>query len=123
MKDILLTADGDLNVNEWGDIILTDSVRQAVRVRLLWFFSEWRFAPEYGVPYFEEILIKKPNLEGIKQIVRKEAMSVNEVTDVKNITLSFDKPSRQAGIFFDLVVGDETYREEVLIDAGLRNNT
>lgn len=34
MKDILLTADGDLAIGETGDISITDSVRQAIRVRL-----------------------------------------------------------------------------------------
>jgi hypothetical protein len=35
MKDILLTSDGDLKIDEQGDISLTDSIRQAIRIRLL----------------------------------------------------------------------------------------
>lgn len=115
MKDILLTKDGDLFISETGDINLTDSVRQAVRIRLRWFFEEWRFSPKDGIPYFEVFLVKNPNIGRIRRIIRDEATSVDEVDDAKNITIDFDKPSRKAKISLDIVVGEETYREEVLI--------
>lgn len=115
MLDILLTPGGDLNINEQGDIALTESIRQAVRIRLLWFFNEWRFAVEFGVPYFENILIKNPDIEQIRRIVRDEAMSVDGVLDVRNITVTVNKQARSATIWLDIVVAEETYREEVLI--------
>ena len=115
MLDILLTPDGDLHITETGDISLTDSVRQAVRIRLLWFFDEWRFWPATGVPYYEEILVKNPNLDRIRRIVRDEAMSVDEVLDVKNIKIDLDKPARKAKITFEVVTAEETYREELMI--------
>jgi len=115
MLDILLTPGGDLNINEQGDIALTESIRQAVRVRLLWFWGEWRFAVEFGVPYFENILVKNPNIEQIRRIVRDEAMSVDGVLDVRNITVTISKQTRSATIWLDIVVAEETYREEVLI--------
>ncbi|MDR1558710.1 MAG: hypothetical protein LBS84_03235 [Clostridiales bacterium] len=116
MKDILLDAEGDLKISEWGDISLTDSVRQAVRIRLLWFFNEWRFAPQYGIPYYEEILVKNPNLERIKSIIKTEAMSVDEVSAVRNVAITWDKSSRNALVAFDIVIDERTYREEVLIN-------
>lgn len=75
----------------------------------------WRFAPQYGVPYFEDILIKAPDIERIRRIVRDEAMSVDEVTDARNITVTVDKPARRASIWLDVVTDGETYREEVEI--------
>ena len=113
MLDILLTPDGDLNIDERGDISLTDSVRQAVRVRLQWFFSEWRFAPQFGVPYFEEILIKNPNDRRVRAIIRDEVLTVNEVLDARNITVTLDRPTRQAVIALDVVTTEETFRMEV----------
>ena len=115
MKDILLTPDGDLFINENGDITLTDSVRQAVRIRLQWFFNEWRFAPQYGVPYFEDILIKNPDIERVRRIIRDEAASVDEVQDVQNIRIAVNKAERTAQVTLDIVIAEETYREEVLI--------
>lgn len=117
MKDILLTADGDLAIGETGDISITDSVRQAIRVRLRWFFQEWRLGPEIGIPYYEEILVKNPNNLRIKQIIRDEILTVEEVDDVRNIVLAVDPKERTAVVSFTVAVGDEILREEVLIDA------
>ena len=115
MKDVLLTADGDLYVNEMGDISLTDSIRQAVRIRLQWFLNEWRFAPEFGLPYLDEILVKSPNIDRIRRIVRDEAASVDEVIDVRNISITVDKPLRATKISFDLITDEVIYREEVFL--------
>ena len=115
MKDILLTPDGDIHISEAGDIAITDSVRQAARIRLQWFSGEWRFAPEFGVPYYDDILIKKPNIAKIRGIVRDEVLSVEEARDVGNIGIGIDNPARRAVFAFDIVTDEEIYREEVLI--------
>ena len=113
MLDILLTPDGDLNITENGDIMLTESVRQAVRIRLLWFFREWRFSPQKGIPYWEEILIKNPNIGRIRRIIRDEVMSVDEVRDVRNLRIDLNAGTRRARISFLAVTTQETYMEEV----------
>ena len=113
MLDILLTPDGDLNITSHGDIQLTESVRQAIRIRLLWFFREWRFRPTFGVPYFEDILIKNPNVNRIRAIVRREVLSVREVRDLRDLRIDINAQSRRAVISFTAVTDEETYREEV----------
>ena len=40
--DLKLTNSGDLEISEDGDVSLTQSVRQAVLIRLRWLFGEWR---------------------------------------------------------------------------------
>ena len=57
MTDIKLGKDGDIVVSAVGDISLTESVRQAVLIRLRWIYQEWRLGPEMGFPWFEEIFI------------------------------------------------------------------
>ena len=42
MIDLKLDVTGDLELSAAGDISATDSIMQAVRIRLLWFFGEWR---------------------------------------------------------------------------------
>ena len=52
MKDLLLTRDGDLYIDPaTGDIKITDSVEQAIKIRLLWFWQEWRLGPQKGIPW------------------------------------------------------------------------
>ena len=113
--DILLDRDGDLHISPIGDIALTCSARQAVRIRLLWFFNEWRFAPNLGVPYFEEVLVKNPNMNRLRRIIYEQAKSVDDVKDVKNIGISIDNATRRARFSFDLSLPEEAFREEVEI--------
>ena len=116
--DILLTNNGDIKITETGDITLTDSIRQAVLIRLRWFFAEWRFNPQAGFPYFDDVFIKNPNTPKIKGLLRSEIMSVDGVTDVKNIEIKVDNIKRHADVFFDIETSAEIYREEVRIYGG-----
>lgn len=50
MSDIRLDKNGDIEVSPTGDIYLTESVRQAVLIRLRWIWNEWRLGPELGFP-------------------------------------------------------------------------
>lgn len=116
MKDILLNRDGDLVINATGNIEITDSVAQAIIIRLRWFFNEWRFAPQYGVPYFEEVLVKNPSDLRVRQIIRDEILSVEEVESVSRLDISI-RPDRKALIRFAAVVRGEQEELEVTIYA------
>ena len=111
--DIVLDRGGDIAVSEAADISVKHGIVQAVRIRLQWFFGEWRFAPDFGVPYWEEVFIKNPNAGRIRRIVRDRIMSVREVRDARNITVELNNRTRRARISFECVVDGETYREEV----------
>lgn len=113
MTDFKLANDGDLYITPTGDISITQSVCQAVRVRLLWFLGEWRLIPQIGFPYFEEVFVKNPSESKIRHYIREEVMNVDEVTDVTNISLSIDKHTRKAKIGVEFSAEGETYYEEV----------
>jgi len=115
MLDILLTPDGDLNITDHGDIQLTENVRQAIRVRLLWFFGEWRFAPQVGIPYFEDVFIKNPNVTRIRAHVRREVMRVREVREVRDLQVRINAQTRVAEISFVAVTDEGVYREEMIV--------
>ena len=42
-KDLKLTPAGDLALAPEGDVIITNSIAQAIRIRLRWFLGEWAF--------------------------------------------------------------------------------
>ncbi len=116
MKDLLINRKtGDLVVNSKGDISITDSVAQAIVIRLKWFFNEWRFSPQYGVPYYEEILIKNPSDLRIMQIIREEVMSVDEVDEVTDIKVT-KQPNRTALITFNVKALGDYEKMEVIVD-------
>jgi len=115
--DILLDPGGDLKVSETGDISLTQSVRQAIRIRLLWFLGEWRLGPLVGLDYWGTVLVKNPNMVKIRQAIRNEILSVEEVTAVNDVQLLHDKKARTLTVRYEAVTDEETIRDEVRINA------
>lgn len=117
MQDLLLTPGGDLLFDDTGDIIITNSVRQAIIIRLRWFLGEWRLGPLLGVPYYEDVLVKNPNLARIKQIFRDAILEVEEVDDATVLNFKMNNRTRNAALSFEAIVGEEIIREEVTLDA------
>lgn len=115
MFDIRLNADGDIDVTAGGDIRTTESVKQAVLIRLRWIYDEWRLGPEYGFPWFEEVFVKNPNTVKIKQLIREEILKVNEVEAAEVTKAEYDPKKREARFWYAIRVGEETYREEVTL--------
>ena len=114
MKDLLLDSNGDLLfVN--GDLSFTDSVIQAIKIRLRWFVGEWRINQSYGIPYYEDVFIKKPNKILIEEAIREEIMTVDEVQGVQDVNIEIDSADRIAHISFTVIVNDEILKEEVNI--------
>lgn len=116
MLDILLDGGGDYKISDTGDIVLTQSVRQAICIRLKWFLGEWRLGPLIGLDYWGTVLVKNPNLVKVRQAIRDEILSVDEVTAVNRVDLKADAASRQLIVSFEAVTSEETFREEVKIN-------
>ena len=116
MKDLRLTEDGDLYVTEDGDVQFTDSVLQAIKIRLKWFLGEWRINTTDGMPYYDEVFIKNPSTALIEDRVRTEILSVDGVQAVESISVVIDKPTRVAAIHFTVVANDEIIDEEVKVN-------
>lgn len=115
MIDLKLDKTGDLELTQLGDILPTDSIAQAVRVRLLWFFKEWRLGPDLGFPYFEYLFVKNPNEAKLRHLIRETVMEVEGVADVTDITFTVDRKRRTATIAVTFTTDEDTFREEVNI--------
>jgi len=113
--DLKLNANWDLELSAAGDISATDSIVQAVRIRLLWFLKEWRLGPNAGIPYFEEILVKNPNEAKARHLIREAVMSVEGVTNVLCVDLVVDRKTRQAAVTVKFATDEDTYTEEVKV--------
>lgn len=112
--DILLNKSGDLFLDR-ADIILANSVRQKIKIRLKWFFQEWRWDDDAGVEYFEYLFVKNPDLDHVEEMVEEQIFNVDEVTEVNEVSIEIDSLSRRACIRYEAVTDEETFREEVII--------
>lgn len=115
MIDFTMNNNGDLDIDESGEISTTDSVVQEVLIKLKWFLGEWKLGTAYGFPYFEEVFVKNPNLAKIKHYVRELLLGVEEVTKVISVDLTVDKAQRTARLSTSFAVGEEIFKQEVLL--------
>lgn len=120
--DILLDSNGDLYVSPQGDIALGNSVAQKIRIRLLWFEGEWRWDVDEGLPYMSDLLIKNPDIDTFESIVRSKIFEVEEVTDVREVLITYDRQTRIATIRYTALTDYETIKEEVKLNVGLRSD-
>lgn len=115
MIDLKLTSDGDLDISDVGDVSLTNSIRQAVLIRLRWIFAEWRLGPSFGFPWFEEVFRKNPNLTKIRSLIRDEIMGVEGVQDAEVYSVTYSREHRMALFKFFVTIGGERFKEEVAL--------
>lgn len=81
-----------------GDIMMIDNaerVAQQILITLRFWLGEWFLNTTDGVPYLEYILIKRPNLSHIQQILTEQIQSVEGVKAVTAMTLDFDQQARK----------------------------
>ena len=115
MKDILLNGDWDIALTEDGDISLVTSPVQEVMIKLKWFFEEWVFDPSKGIPWYEEVLVKNPDIDGIRKRLIREMLDVDDVLEVPRLDITVDTKTRQALVKFAMRTSEGTYEEEVVL--------
>lgn len=123
LKDLALNSQGDLFINEKGDLEIIDSVRQAVTIKLRWIKGEWIFNTALGTPYFESILVKNPNEALIEKLIKDQILSVDGITGVSSISLINNRANRTLTVKFTAKTSEEEIESEVeLSHVGSWNN-
>lgn len=115
MNDLQMTRDGDLYLGN-HDIMTTDSIEQGIYIRLRWWYNEWKFGPDYGVKYFDNILVKNPNKTLIVSELTSQILSVDGVKNVEGLSVDIDYASRKATIVYRVITeSQERFEREVKI--------
>jgi len=91
------TVVGDMKLTN-GQFTLTPDLRTAVAqhivIRLLFFFGEWFLDAREGMPWFELILIKNPDLTAVTNIFRDVIVGTPGVATIARINLDLDRTTR-----------------------------
>jgi len=100
----------DLALNEEGDLLLTDNslavvegddaIVQHLAIRLQFFLGEWFLDTRLGVPYFNQVLIKNPNLVVVRGLFRQVILTTPGVDTIEEFELDFDQAARKLTVTF-----------------------
>lgn len=100
-RDLALDATtGDFLMSN-GDLYLTteyNAIAQDVRLRLRFFKGEWFLDLDAGVPFFEAILVKSPNLAIIRDIISEKILEAPGVKSITSLTLDFNRATRELNV-------------------------
>ena len=107
---------GDLAV-EGGRLLYFEDIehiRQTISCRLRFGKGEWFLDEREGVPYYQTVLVKDPDLSAIRALYRRIILSVPGVLSVPVLTLALDRATRTLSVAFQAVCRSGT----VVVDAG-----
>lgn len=105
MATLLLNANGDLDITTGKVVVTTDvqtEYRQKVQARLQSFKGEWTYDLDHGVPYFERVFIKNPQIADIKDIFRRTILSVPGGAAVQFSLFDFNYSTRMLSFTFQV---------------------
>lgn len=107
--DIRLDTAHDIFIADNGDLEMVDGaqrVAQQIKVTLLAFLGEWFLDIDFGVPYFESILVKNPRWASINAILRARILAVPGVQRVRRLDLYFNHAARHLLVTFEAETPD-----------------
>ena len=117
MTDLLLTND-DLTLIDGDLATVTESeqLSQWVVTRLRTFLGEWAFDLDLGLPYYEEVFVKSPNLSVVDAYIKAVILATPGVVDLVSYASTLDVAARTLAVtaeYYD-EWGQLTELEEVL---------
>lgn len=104
MKDFLLDPiTGSLDFSS-RDIQFTGNiseyVRQKLYLKLSIFKGEYFLKKSEGLPYFEDILIKNPDLRYVEDLIKTKIFEIPEIEAITSFTLDLNSSTRVMTINF-----------------------
>ena len=116
MKDLLLDDSGDILFGNDGDVRFTDSVKQAIEIRIKWFANEWKLGPSLGIPYYDDVFIKNPSEELIEEKIREVISEVDEVEEIEAFSIIEDRDLRKIKISYSVLVSGKVIEGRLSIN-------
>lgn len=92
--DLLLDEDDHDLVFEGGDLVMKVDLRQAIKIAILFVRGEWFLKRDEGVPYYESIFVKDPNLDHVASFFRAAILGVPGVRSILEFSLDLDRGTR-----------------------------
>jgi hypothetical protein len=106
MSDIALNNDGDIDVTNSDLSIVegTDAIAQHISIRLQFFRGEWFLDTRLGIPYYQDVLVKNPDLVVIRGIFREVILETPGVQELVTFDTTFDAATRKLTVTFQALL-------------------
>lgn len=98
-RDLLL-VNGDLVLTADADARGSDPVLQAILQRLRMFRGEWFLNKTLGMPYYQQILIKRPNRAGVDIAIQSCVLGTPGVARLISYQSVFNSADRLISVSF-----------------------
>lgn len=85
-----------------------DYARQRAEVTFNFWLGEWFLDLREGMPYRRDVLIKDPNRDTVRSVIRRGWLTVPGIVAVKSVTWTPDFSARTATIETEAVYRDGT---------------
>lgn len=106
MKDLMLnTTSHDLVVYNY-DLVLVNGIAQVtqnIKIRLLFLYEEWFLDANKGVPYFEELCTKNPNIAIVDSFIKATISETPDVTEILEYSSDYSPSARTLDINFKVL--------------------
>lgn len=105
MKDLLLKTTNPLEFElDVFDLQFTTNdtefLSQKLRIVLSFFKDEWYLNKNEGIPYYQDILVKNPDINLISDIYKDAILSVDEVDEILVFELTIESGTRELSLDF-----------------------
>lgn len=104
VRDFLLDANGDIAVINGDFAVVADApaVKQGIQVRTQMFTGDCYINLDVGVPWREDVLIKDPDPNLVREVIGARIASVPDVLNVAGAELSIDGATREGSIGYQV---------------------
>ena len=101
MADLKLDAFGDIDTTDGKMSIVRgdDALVQHLKIRYRFVRGEWELDTRIGIPYFQQIFVKNPDLAAIRSTFRRATVTTPGISSVAEFELSIDARTRRLSIF------------------------
>ena len=102
MADLQLDQNGDLLIQDDALKIVDgdDAIVQHLSIRLRFFKGEFFLDTRLGVPYFDQVLIKNPDLVSVRGILREVILETPGIDTIDAFSTEFDGLTRKLAVTF-----------------------
>ena len=122
MSTLKLDDNGDIARVNGSFVLLTDPVEetaQRLRSKFKMVLGEWHLDPRIGLPLYEQILVKNPDMGAIDEIYREIILGDEGVEELTTLDLTLDDSTRVLSISFEAkhVSGAPLVFEQFILEA------